>query len=622
LALFDDDAALEYLASSVGNQVGQFIGQVFAKETGLQKAASDAVAELARSVKPKPDQQLAETVKVRSDWTARIVETTKGTKEDESRLKAPTPGDNPESVEELPSSVQAFMMSPTVSGEYELGGNTDQYSEGIEREEFELQYLNDRIKSAENLRYENIEDRFLYFWGDEWSVQKRRVNDLVDTSIQLYQLSYIIQKDENAARAYHEKFQQLLQSNGDPKFNDALFTFAGFDVAGLVEKKVTGVSFEEFRAKMHEGLINAANYSSEYARIGRNLIEGTHWAQPGLGSQESVKALQASYLIGYDDVEYEDLGRTSFLGNVAGGVPLGIGSAVSAKQAYEIIREVEGLQAMKNIGLISNAMLDSRKLEAEIELGGIAIALLISPFTGWIGKGLSKAGSVVGKTIASVARLAMRSRLIAAGARSTLALLKSAGGSVGKAMSMAMASSLGKTLVSGSVKISGKISDVFTDLVGRLGLKLGFKKSIPLSEETFAKLAFDPAKGKITSGSIEELRTGLAAERAGLIDRIMYRGDPKFPGREMGFEFTTKSGIEIDVKAFRANSLASQKELLNFQNKFAMNNVKILVDPRNLTSGELNAIIQRASSVGIKPDRFIIPDPKFFSRINVSGKIY
>jgi hypothetical protein len=42
LSLFDDDAALEYLASSVVNQLGRFIGQQIVKETGLQNAANIA----------------------------------------------------------------------------------------------------------------------------------------------------------------------------------------------------------------------------------------------------------------------------------------------------------------------------------------------------------------------------------------------------------------------------------------------------------------------------------------------------------------------------------------------------------------------------------------------------
>jgi len=113
----------------------------------------------------------------------------------------------------------------------------------------------------------------------------------------------------------------------------------------------------------------------------------------------------------------------------------------------------------------------------------------------------------------------------------------------------------------------------------------------------------------------------LAAERAGLIDKIKHRGDPKF-AHEPGFEFTTKSGRELDVKAFRAGSLSNPKELAKFKNKLVNNNVEILVDPRNLSKAELNVVIQRAESVGISKTRFIIPDQKFFNTIVVNGKRY
>jgi hypothetical protein len=143
-----------------------------------------------------------------------------------------------------------------------------------------------------------------------------------------------------------------------------------------------------------------------------------------------------------------------------------------------------------------------------------------------------------------------------------------------------------------------------------------------LSKETFESLAFDPAKGKISPASIEELRTGLAAERAGLIDKIKFRGDPKFPGTERGFEFTTKSGKEFDVKAFRPNSLSNPKELIKFGGKFKGNNVKILLDPRNLTPSEIETIIMRAESVGIGRDRFIVVPRESFAPIDVGGTIF
>jgi hypothetical protein len=72
LALFDDDAAKAYLASSVGHQVGQFIGQQFVEVSGLANAAKEAIDKLVDAKKVKPDQRVAQAAKAHADGTEEV----------------------------------------------------------------------------------------------------------------------------------------------------------------------------------------------------------------------------------------------------------------------------------------------------------------------------------------------------------------------------------------------------------------------------------------------------------------------------------------------------------------------------------------------------------------------
>ena len=137
-----------------------------------------------------------------------------------------------------------------------------------------------------------------------------------------------------------------------------------------------------------------------------------------------------------------------------------------------------------------------------------------------------------------------------------------------------------------------------------------------VSRKDFDELSFDVDKGRITPGSIEELRAAYAAEIGGLIPNVAKRGT-------RGADFELVDGSLIDVKAPRADYLQDRRQLLEVKGKLlAEPNMKILIDKRNLTDAELETVLLRAEAEGISRDKFIIPNREDYGVIKVEGQDY
>ena len=150
-------------------------------------------------------------------------------------------------------------------------------------------------------------------------------------------------------------------------------------------------------------------------------------------------------------------------------------------------------------------------------------------------------------------------------------------------------------------------------------------KLVELSKETYQKLITDTATGK--AEALEELRAALAAEKAGLLGpgaRVKFRGDPNF-GREVGVDFTTDTGLRIDVKAFYPNSLTTPKEvskLAKFRPGGPNENTSIVIDRRKLSEQDLSRIIKVIEGQGIPRKRIIVPNANDFPKIKVGGEVH
>ncbi len=127
LAMFDDEAAAQYLGTAIGQQLGSHVGQWIGEETGLAEAARQAEARLLKGVKVKPDQRVAQAAK-ESNWPKpgvmgvvyRNGERVKlGTQEDAETLEAPSTEGNPDSQAGEPMSaldLTGFGVSPLLYG--------------------------------------------------------------------------------------------------------------------------------------------------------------------------------------------------------------------------------------------------------------------------------------------------------------------------------------------------------------------------------------------------------------------------------------------------------------------------------------------------------------------------
>ncbi len=116
LAMFDDEAAAQYLGTAIGEQLGSHIGQFVGEKSGLARAAREAEAKLMKGLKTRPDQRVAQAANEQTGWEARIEKTVKGTKADGEKLEAPTTGDN----EISPLAMTGFEASRSLyGGDYE-----------------------------------------------------------------------------------------------------------------------------------------------------------------------------------------------------------------------------------------------------------------------------------------------------------------------------------------------------------------------------------------------------------------------------------------------------------------------------------------------------------------------
>ncbi|MCI0694171.1 hypothetical protein L0337_19455 [candidate division KSB1 bacterium] len=148
-------------------------------------------------------------------------------------------------------------------------------------------------------------------------------------------------------------------------------------------------------------------------------------------------------------------------------------------------------------------------------------------------------------------------------------------------------------------------------------------KSVPdspepyeIKKDKFEAIARDPSSGKIDFKNIAEVETGVAAQEAGLIGKLV-PPPSTHGGLELGYDLTTDLGEEIDVKAFRPHDLRPgglDKTIRNAQVPPAKK--KILLDPRQLCDQQVKEI-QKKLEDEIGKDRVIIAPRNKFRPIKV-----
>ncbi len=138
-----------------------------------------------------------------------------------------------------------------------------------------------------------------------------------------------------------------------------------------------------------------------------------------------------------------------------------------------------------------------------------------------------------------------------------------------------------------------------------------------MSEANFQKFAFDPDTRKISPGSINEVKVGLAAQREGLIPKLTDRG-PKNTGTDL-----VAGNVKVDIKEPRADYLTNNKQLLGLKGSLASDkNLMIIFDPTNVTDKEIMNILERAEKGGIDISRIKWPSRESIKPLKVGDKTY
>lgn len=136
----------------------------------------------------------------------------------------------------------------------------------------------------------------------------------------------------------------------------------------------------------------------------------------------------------------------------------------------------------------------------------------------------------------------------------------------------------------------------------------------PFTADEFADLSFDPEKGRVTQGSIEEIRAAQAAQTEGLL------GSGSITRGQNGADLTV-DGTDVSIKAYRDDSIAdleNQRSLSKlFGSLYADPNVTLLLDTRALTESQVNNITNALVQKGVDPSRIIAPSPKSYGPIYV-----
>jgi hypothetical protein len=152
----------------------------------------------------------------------------------------------------------------------------------------------------------------------------------------------------------------------------------------------------------------------------------------------------------------------------------------------------------------------------------------------------------------------------------------------------------------------------------------GAYSPLVLAEAEFNTLHFDVDKQRFTTGAIEEIRAVQAAQMDGLAPagRII-RG---MEGADMAVEIAGADAVGYSIKAYRdAGVLSDPRRFGKLQGSLiADENMRLLLDPRNVSVLELNSITERLIGAGISADRIIVPSSSSFRPIRVQtpdGKI-